>query len=370
MRIKSIFLARPVLTGAIGVWLILCSLSAVAVTPVKKEVAPIKVKVGFETLIPYVIDDEKEGLGGLAVDLWGEIAKRLKMDYEALPLKPGEGIDALQQGRVQIVFLAAPINADNESQVDYSTPFYTDREGVAMKQKSMTPSLWSTVKLIFSEHFLDVFLYLIIVFAVAGIMIWAAERKKNSGQFQRSAIKGIGDGIWWGVVTIMTIGYGDKVARTHLGRIISTFWIIFGLLLSSIVTAAFASTVTLNSVKFNIQRVDDLRGIKTGVTSGSESEKILKQRRVAFKEYDNFEEGLAALSAGKLEAYFGSLAALDYEVKKSGYNDVVLSFLGDNHRRYAFAVAERGILLEQVNIAIMQVLDGESWQDIEMKYGL
>ncbi len=354
----------------IGLVLLVCIPSALAVTPVKKEPAPEKVKIGFEIEIPYVINDGKDGLGGLAVDLWSQVASRLKWDYETVPLKPGEGVNALQEGRVQIVFLANPINARDESRVDYSTPFYTDREGVAMKQKAVTPSLWSTVKLIFSEHFLDIFLYLIIIFAVAGVMIWTVERKKNSGQFQRSAIKGIGDGIWWAVVTITTIGYGDKVARTHLGRAISTFWIIFGLLLTSIVTAAFASTVTLNSVKFNIQRVNDLRGIKTGVTSGTQSERTLKKSRVAYTTYDSMESGLTALNNGDVDAYFGSLAALDYEVKKSDYDDVILSFLGDNHRRYAFAVKEKNSFLEEVNVAIIEVLDGESWQDIEMKYGL
>lgn len=80
--------------------------------------------IGFEEQIPLAIHDEKGTLAGVAVDQWSDIATRLDVEYESVSLHPGEGVEALRQGRVHIVFLADPINVSNESQVDYSTPFF------------------------------------------------------------------------------------------------------------------------------------------------------------------------------------------------------------------------------------------------------
>jgi voltage-gated potassium channel len=49
------------------------------------------------------------------------------------------------------------------------------------------------------------------------------------------------DGIWWAWVTVTTVGYGDVVPVTHVGRIFGSFVILLGIALFSMLTAAFAA---------------------------------------------------------------------------------------------------------------------------------
>jgi len=49
--------------------------------------------------------------------------------------------------------------------------------------------------------------------------------------------KDFGDGLWWALVTITTVGYGDVVPTTEGGRIFGAFMIAFGVVLFSLVTA-------------------------------------------------------------------------------------------------------------------------------------
>jgi len=49
------------------------------------------------------------------------------------------------------------------------------------------------------------------------------------------------DGIWWAIVTLGTVGYGDLVPTTILGRIVGSVLIIFGVTFISFLTATVTS---------------------------------------------------------------------------------------------------------------------------------
>ena len=50
-----------------------------------------------------------------------------------------------------------------------------------------------------------------------------------------------GDGVWWAIVTLGTVGYGDIVPRTAWGRVIGSLVIIFGVTFISFLTATVTS---------------------------------------------------------------------------------------------------------------------------------
>lgn len=55
------------------------------------------------------------------------------------------------------------------------------------------------------------------------------------------AIPTAGAGIWWAWQTITTVGYGDVVPHSFLGRILSVFIMIFGIGLLAVLTANFSA---------------------------------------------------------------------------------------------------------------------------------
>ncbi|XP_052240165.1 potassium voltage-gated channel subfamily KQT member 1-like isoform X2 [Dreissena polymorpha] len=54
--------------------------------------------------------------------------------------------------------------------------------------------------------------------------VYLAERELNSQDFSSYA-----DALWWGVITVMTIGYGDKVPRTWMGKIVASCFAVFAI---------------------------------------------------------------------------------------------------------------------------------------------
>ena len=54
-------------------------------------------------------------------------------------------------------------------------------------------------------------------------------------------MKSIGDGIWWAIVTLTTIGYGDIYPWTSAGRVIATILGLLGIGLVALPTGILAS---------------------------------------------------------------------------------------------------------------------------------
>jgi len=76
----------------------------------------------------------------------------------------------------------------------------------------------------------------LVVVEVAGASIFAAEMGAPNAN-----IVNAGDAIWWGLVTITTVGYGDEYPVTAAGRVIGTFLLIAGIALFSVLTGFIAN---------------------------------------------------------------------------------------------------------------------------------
>ncbi|XP_012558192.2 uncharacterized protein LOC105845232 isoform X1 [Hydra vulgaris] len=78
------------------------------------------------------------------------------------------------------------------------------------------------------------------------LLVWLVESLKNN-DFSKFFIQGFGTSLWWSFVTFATVGYGDIVPKSFLGRAFSVLWMITGIILVSGLTGMFSSIITTNS---------------------------------------------------------------------------------------------------------------------------
>ena len=116
--------------------------------------------------------------------------------------------------------------------VDFSPPFMT--YGLAIMYETSRPDFYSSLVLSifapFTVNFGSLTFILVCVFAH---LVWLAERKANASEFPPDYWEGIDDAFWWAIVTLTTVGYGDKVTKTPAGRILAIVWMLLGLVLST-----------------------------------------------------------------------------------------------------------------------------------------
>jgi voltage-gated potassium channel Kch len=56
------------------------------------------------------------------------------------------------------------------------------------------------------------------------------------------------DGVYWAVVTMTTVGYGDKTPKTTAGRLIAVLWMVASVALISILSTSIVSRMTAERV--------------------------------------------------------------------------------------------------------------------------
>ena len=89
---------------------------------------------------------------------------------------------------------------------------------------------------------------------VAGLAVTEAERHVNGANIQ-----GVGDGWWWAITTMATVGYGDTYPVSPQGRIVGMSLMIMGVALLGTITASIASN-------FNMTNNEDLADRKSSAS--------------------------------------------------------------------------------------------------------
>lgn len=81
-----------------------------------------------------------------------------------------------------------------------------------------------------------VFLFSILIAYIAAVQITITER-----DVPNSNIKSFGDGLWWAVTTVTTVGYGDRFPTTSVGRVLAVGLMLVGISLMGVITASVAA---------------------------------------------------------------------------------------------------------------------------------
>ena len=117
-------------------------------------------------------------------------------------------------------------------------------------------------------------LYLFLVAAgiitAGAVMIYAIESPNEDSQIQTWL-----DAFWWSVATATTVGYGDIVPVTEMGRTLALVYMFFGIGL----IATFFSVLGSSVYKKRFQKTEDLsHGHKTILQKIEELEKQQKEQ--------------------------------------------------------------------------------------------
>jgi len=106
---------------------------------------------------------------------------------------------------------------------------------------------------------MTVFGFMAAVLVMSGTAMFLVE---NPVDYPDTQFQTIGDAFWWAIVSMTTVGYGDKVPLTHAGRAIAGIVIVCGIFViafpTAIVTSAFMDKLSrMKEGRANMKQLED-----------------------------------------------------------------------------------------------------------------
>ncbi|XP_066018735.1 uncharacterized protein [Pocillopora verrucosa] len=141
----------------------------------------------------------------------------------------------------------------------------------------------------------------ILLSGISGVIIWLLEHRSNAAQFSPSFTIGSPEGFWWAVVSLTTVGYGDKTPKTLCGRAFGIMWILIGAIMLSLFTALFTNAM---QASLDGTRCRDIGGKKVGVSNKNPETHIVAMELdadfVKFKNLDEMQKSLIQGTIGRV----------------------------------------------------------------------
>jgi len=324
--------------------------------------------VGVKESPPFTYVGQDGKFSGISVYLWDQIAERIDVNYEFVPLSLPEILNGLKNKELDVAINPLTVTSDRIHQMDFTQPFYITNSVIATQAKVDT-SIWSAVKKIFSFRFLQAVFLIILCLVGFGGIIWLLERRHNE-QFA-GGWKGIWSGVWWSAATMTTVGYGDFAPKSFWGRVVGIIWMFVALLVVSGLMAGIASALTISHFENEWEDVNDLRKVQTGTVGSSASEVFLKDQLIDVIPFGSIQEGMTELKSDKIDAFVYDEPILRYELEhdSSAANIRILPFKF-NTQYYSFAVPKGDTLDEKINPVLLEIIETPQWKVMLADYNL
>lgn len=348
MRHRTLFLGLLLLSSAtLG--------GAQGQAPTSSAGAPGKVRVVTRNLEPFSFEAEGKQIG-FAAELWDELARATKLEYEIQTVATAqEIIEAIEDRKADVGVGAISVTSKREEVIDFSQPFYESglQILVAGGGGSDVDQIFGMIKNLFNPKLIGAFLLLLGTMLTISHLIWIHEHKVNPDQWPSDYKAGLWESFWWTISTLLVGGADNKGPVGVGGRIIAIAWMLLSIVLVSLLTASFTTTLTVNSLKGDIRGPADLPGRTVATVTGSTTENWLTEKGARVKPFTAIGECLTALKSGEVQAVVYDAPVLQYEVKKS--DDATLQLVGPVFERqnYAFALQQDSDLRERLNQSLL-----------------
>ncbi len=327
-----------------------------------------KIKVAIAEFPPLVFKQDKK-YKGFEIDLWEAIAKITGIDFEYEKHNFKKIIPLLVEKKVDVGLTGITINESREKIINFSHATLDSGILISVNKNSSKLNFFKTLKnIIIGEYktIASMILFMAIYIFVFGNLIWFAE--KDTHTFSATYFPGIFESFWLTVVSITTVGYGDYVPHSWLGRIIVIALIFGGVIMISLAVAQFTAFLAAKKIKGEINNSGDLSNKRVATVGESTSESILKKVGAKIVAVLKIEEAYIKLKNEEVDAVvFDAPAVLYYEKNdKDNYIEIVGEMF--DKQQYGIALQQPSQLEEKINQAILNLKESGQYDLLYKKW--
>ena len=324
------------------------------------QTRPLRVATGV--IEPFVVK-RGDQLAGFSVDLWSEIARRMRADF--VWVEAGlrdEQMETLRRGDADVVISAIVMTPKREQSVDFSLSYFASGLQIMVRAEEESPLLvtlmaipWLGIGKLFAAAIVLMFLW--------ANVLWFIERGRQLDR-SKGYVPGIGEEMWNTTLIIATGEHGERSEPGRLRRfVIAGVWLM-GIVLIAQLTATVTSSQTVHRLRSSIAGPGDLPGKTTATAPGTIAADYLTQRRIPFVAVSTAADAIDLLTQGRVQAIVFDAPTLHYWSVTSRQSTLQIVGPVFMPEMYGIAVALGSPLRKRINEALLEVYQDGTYERI------
>ncbi len=326
-----------------------------------------RLRVGVSELSPLVM--KRDGaIVGFEVDLWEAIADRLGVvsayEWHAFPAL----LQKTSKGQIDVGFAGISKTEARERMMDFTHASFRGGLSILVRTRGggrLVPALRSLFTRRKEALRSALFMIFVFIFCVSHLL-WFIER--GAGAFDAVYARGIQDAAWYTIVTMSTVGYGDFVPKTLLGRGIGTLTILIGYAVFALFIAELNTVLLMERTHGLVHAPEDLRRRKVATVRKTVSETLLQKYQATVISVPSFEEAVLRLRRGEVEAVVFDAPVVQHYVREQGSSDVHIVGPRFEEHDYAFVVPEGSPWHEKINRTLLQLMEDGTYDRLYRRW--
>ena len=320
--------------------------------------------VDVEITPPCVMSEETR-FTGFDIELWEEIAKDLGLAYVYHETDLKGIFRDLVDGHADVALSCITITNEREKIIDFSHHYMDSGLRIMVLNKTKF-SLAESVKSIYSPIVFKAFAYIGLFIIICGHVFWWVE--KGHKYISTSYFPGIFQAYWYVLVTMTTVGYGDIVPRSWVGRLMAFLVMIIGIGIFGWTIAQLSSAITLQTLHSDITSHWDLRDRWVATVEGTTSVPALEKLGAVVVPARTIDQAYEKLLNSEVNAVvFDSPTILYYARNKGAGKVSVVGPLFDI-QYYGFLFPQGSELRESVNRALLKLRNDGTYDKLHNKW--
>ena len=293
--------------------------------------------VGTKEAPPFAMKDDQGHWSGISIDLWRQIAEKLKLRYRIVDVISVKSLlESLEAGDFDVAVAAITVTPAREKLVDFTMSYFHTGTGVAVQTDRIT-SWGPVIRSILSYSFLQAAMALLGLAFLAGALIWLFEHNANES-FGGGTARGISSGVWWSTNTMTQRASGGAVPATLPGRIVAVVWMVVSVIAFAVFTAGITSALTTKRLHGAVNSLADLSVVRVGAVRGTSTEDALSRMRIKYRTVVSPKDGLEALQAGTIDALVYDRPILAWMIRQDSSASIELTDVTFEPQSYAIAL--------------------------------
>lgn len=318
--------------------------------------------------LPPLVDITDKQVTGFEIELWEKIAKNANLKYKYTKYKFKNILPALKRETVDVGIAGITITSKREKILDFSYNTLNSDLTILVSGKNKL-NVWVLIKSFFVKKQKKFFILLfapiamIIVFAH---IIWLIER--GQGAFSSEYFTGILETCWWLFVSLSTVGYGDFVPATWIGKLLGFVVILIGLGFFGLYVGQISSLFTVKRMQTSITSHKDLDGKKVATLKHTASEEAIKNTKAKVVLVEKIEAAYKKLRTNKVDAIIFDTPVLLYYLNNNKSENFVAIEKLFHPQYYGFAFSEGSKLRETINRELLNLQENGEYNELYEKW--